>query len=112
MNLLDIIKKARKEKRAIGHFNVGSFDMLKAVSHVAEKLDAPIVIGVSEGERAYLGVHHTADMIRSYNKEHGQQLFLNADHTRTVEGAREAARAGCDMIVFDAADKPFPENVR
>ncbi|OGG37715.1 hypothetical protein A2110_01460 [Candidatus Jorgensenbacteria bacterium GWA1_54_12] len=104
MNLLDIIKKAGKEERAIGHFNVGSFDMFPAIARAAS--GAPVVIGVSEGERAHLGLGHAKDMARSFG------FFLNADHTRTVEGAREAARAGCDMIVFDAADKPFPENVR
>ena len=39
-------------------------------------------------------------------------VFLNADHTRSLPKAVEAAKAGFDAIVFDLSALPFEENVR
>ena len=113
--LLEIITKAGKSHITIGHFNISDLEMLKAISHAAEKLNVPVIIGVSEGERKYLGVHHVADLITSYNKEHakpgGYHLFLNADHTQSLEGVEEAAKLGFDAILFDGSKLPFEENI-
>jgi fructose-bisphosphate aldolase class II len=79
------------------------------------KLNVPVIIGVSEGEREYLGVHHVRDLVKSYNDEHskegGFQLFLNADHTKSLEKVKEAAGVGFDAILFDGSKLPFEENV-
>lgn len=113
--LLDVIKAAEKKRVAVGHFNISNLEMLKAVSHVAAKLRLPVVIGVSEGEREYVGVQHVKDLIDSYNKEHSQKgyrLFLNADHTYSLDKVREAAELGYDAIVFDGAGLLFEENIK
>ena len=113
---LKVIKKAEQNKVAIGHFNISNLEMLKAISHVAEKLQLPVVIGTSEGERGFLGIHHSVDLIASYNKEHandkGYKLFLNADHTYSLDKVKDAAVVGYDTIVFDGSKLPFEENIR
>ena len=45
-------------------------------------------------------------------EEHGCPIFLNADHTHSLEKATEAARAGFDSIVFDLSALPFEQNIR
>ncbi len=120
MNLLEIIKKFESEKRAVSHFNVANLEILKAVSHAAEKLNLPIIVGTSEGERSYFGVSQIAGLIKSYNTEHsnppagggGYRLFLNADHTHSVDKVREAVMAGYDSVVFDSGKLPFEENIK
>ena len=100
----------------MGHFNISNLEMLKAISHVAERMNLPVIIGTSEGEREYIGIHHSVDLIASYNKEHslddkGYHLFLNADHTYDLEKVKRAAEVGYDLIVFDAANLSFEENI-
>jgi fructose-bisphosphate aldolase class II len=115
MNLLEIIKRAEEQKAAVGHFNVSNLEMVKAVSRVARRLDLPVIIGVSEGEREYFGVHHIRDLITSYNKEHAKGnhvIFLNADHTYSLEKLKEAAEAGFDAAVFDKGKVSFGENIQ
>ncbi|HXF44169.1 MAG TPA: class II fructose-bisphosphate aldolase [Candidatus Paceibacterota bacterium] len=142
VKLQKIIKRAEERKVAIGHFNVSNLEMLKAVSRVTQKLNIPVIIGVSEGEREYLGVHRIRDLVVSYNNEYafnigkptlsrglisqklksirgeiesskvGCQLFLNADHTYSLEKVREAAQNGFDMIVFDGSKMPLEENIQ
>ncbi|HMB17525.1 MAG TPA: class II fructose-bisphosphate aldolase [Candidatus Paceibacterota bacterium] len=115
MNLLKLLKKYEEEGKALGHFNIANFDMLKAISNVAERYELPMVIGTSEGEWGYLGCDHVADMIESYNNKYskgGEHLFLNGDHTHTVDKLKELVKSGYDMVIFDAADSGFEENIK
>lgn len=115
-HLLKVIKMAEKKRIALGHFNIANLEMLKAISHAAEKLNLPVIIGTSEGERDYIGIHHSVDLIASYNKEHakknGYHLFLNADHTYSLDKVKAAAEVGYDMIVFDGSKLPLEENIK
>ncbi|MBI2591069.1 MAG: class II fructose-bisphosphate aldolase [Candidatus Brennerbacteria bacterium] len=110
--LKKIIKEALDKKIAIGHFNIASLEMLKAISRAAVKLNSPVIIGVSEGEREYLGDHHVRDLIESYRREHNIPIYLNADHTHSLEKCEQAARLGFDAILFDAGKLPLEENIK
>lgn len=94
------VAEAKKNNRAVGHFNVATLEQLKAVVTVAQRLAAPVIVGVSEGERAFIGVHQISALIASYRAD-GIELYLNADHTHTLRKAQEAAEAGFDAILFD-----------
>jgi fructose-bisphosphate aldolase class II len=115
-SLIQIIKEAEDKKIAVGHFNIGNLEQLKAIAHVGGRLNVPVIIGVSEGERAYLGVKHVVDFVKSYNEQHavegGFRLFLNADHTHSVEKIKEAIEAGFDAVLFDGGKLPFEENMQ
>jgi fructose-bisphosphate aldolase, class II len=71
----------------------------------------PVVVGVSEGEREFMGVRQVAALIESIRQEYNFPIFLNADHTHSLAKAEEAATAGFDSIVFDRSELPFAENV-
>jgi fructose-bisphosphate aldolase class II len=113
MRLLhDVLIDAELNRRAIGHFNVGDFALFKAVVASAQELRVPVLVGASEGEREFMGVRQLAALVRSVREESDLPLFLNADHTHTLEKAIEAARSGFDSVVFDASALPFDQNVR
>lgn len=115
-SLKEIIYEASEKKIAIGHFNISNLEQLKAIAGAGKKLNLSVIIGVSEGEREFLGIHHVKDFIKSYNDEHKQEngffLFLNADHTYSLEKVKEAAKANFDSIVFDGGKFEFKENVK
>jgi fructose-bisphosphate aldolase class II len=109
--LIQVLGDARHRRVAIGHFNVSDLVALKAVTQAARELKAPILVGTSEGERNFLGVHEIAAVVASLRKTLDQRIFLNADHTHSLEGAIEAAEAGYDMIGFDASINPIEMNI-
>jgi fructose-bisphosphate aldolase, class II len=111
-SLRNVLAQAQKNGVAIGHFNVADLVLLKAVFAAAQELKVPIMVGVSEGEREFIGVRQIAVLVRSLRKEFDFPIFLNADHTHSLAKAVEAARAGFDSIVFDLSALPFEENVR
>jgi fructose-bisphosphate aldolase, class II len=109
--LRDILQEAQQNRIAVGHFNFSDLVAFKAISLAASELNLPVMVGVSEGERAFVGVRQAAALVRSVREEFGQSIFLNADHTHSLSKAEEAARAGFDEIIFDGSGLPFEENI-
>jgi fructose-bisphosphate aldolase class II len=108
--LREALADARTGGYAIPHFNVTDLAQLRAVARVARELGTAILVGTSEGERDYIGVARAVALVRSLREE-GVPLYLNADHTHSVERIEEAARAGYDAVLFDGGALPFEENV-
>jgi fructose-bisphosphate aldolase, class II len=111
-NLRDALQRAQQRGVAIGHFNIADSVQLKAVLAAAQELNVPVLVGVSEGEREFIGVRQIAALVRSLREELDFPIFLNADHTHSLPNAIAAAKAGFDAIVFDLSALPFEENVR
>jgi fructose-bisphosphate aldolase class II len=106
------LEEAQSNGVAVGHFNISDLTLLKAVYAAAQELKVPVIVGASEGERAFLGVAQIAALVRSLREERGVPIFLNADHTHSLESAIAAAKAGFDSIVYDLSALPFAENVK
>jgi len=110
--LRDVLEQAQKSGVAVGHFNISDLVLLKAVFAAAQKLNVPVIVGLSEGEREFVGARQIGALVRSLREEFDFPIFLNADHTHSLPKAIEAAKAGFDSIVFDLSALPFEENVR
>jgi ketose-bisphosphate aldolase len=110
--LRDTLECAQKNGVAVGHFNVSDLILLKAVFTAAIELKVPVLLGVSEGERAFIGDRQIAALVRSLREEFDFPIFLNADHTHSLTGAIEAAKAGFDAVVVDLSILPFEQNAR
>jgi fructose-bisphosphate aldolase, class II len=111
-SLSDVLAESQKHGAAVAHFNISDLVLLKAVFSAAKELNVPVIVGASEGERAFMGVRQLADLVRGLREEHDFPIFLNADHTHSLAGAEEAARAGFDSVVFDLSALPMEENIR
>jgi fructose-bisphosphate aldolase, class II len=110
--LRNVLEEAQSNGTAIGHFNISDLVLLKAVYASAYELKVPVIVGASEGERAFLGVPQIAALVRSLREQDDFPIFLNADHTHSLDSAIAAAKAGFDSIVYDLSALPFDENVR
>ncbi len=111
-NLREVLQQAEADGVAVGHFNVGDFTLLKAVFGAARELNVPVVVGASEGERAFFGTRQLAALVKSLREEFDFPLFLNADHVHSLASAMEAARAGFDAVVFDRSALEFKDNIK
>jgi fructose-bisphosphate aldolase, class II len=111
-SLRDLLKKSEETRVAIGHFNISDLVLLKAVFAAGRELDLPVLVGLSEGEREFVGTAPIAAFVRSLREEFDFPIFLNADHTHSLAKGIEAAKAGFDSIVFDLSALPFAENIR
>lgn len=110
--LRQIIEDAQKRKVAVGHFNISETAALKAIAEAARKLKIPVMVGTSEGEREFLDQDEAVALVRELREKHGQEIFINADHTKSVEKAKEAIDSGYDEVLFDGAKLTMEENIK
>lgn len=108
--LRECLAEAKENNVAIGHFNISNLEGLWAIFRSARKLGVPVIIGVSEGERAFVGVRQVAALVKSLRDEYSHPIFLNADHSYSFEKVKEAVDAGFDAVIFDGAGVSFEEN--
>ncbi len=109
MTLRETIEQFSKEGKCIGHFNFSDSNQLKAIAEAAKETGLPVIAGLSEGERDYFPLSHARAIIDIYRAQ-GVEIFLNADHTYTLEKVERAISAGVDSVVVDGAKLPFVEN--
>lgn len=111
LSLREYVEQAREKHVAIGHFNISTLDGVWAVADAAEALNVPVIIGVSEGERDYVGIKEAVAIIKSIREGRGQPIFLNADHTYSFDRVKEAIDAGFDAVIFDGAQLSLEDNI-
>ncbi|AKM77749.1 MAG: Ketose-bisphosphate aldolase, class-II [Candidatus Wolfebacteria bacterium GW2011_GWE1_48_7] len=109
--LREYIEDARKRKVAIGHFNISDLAGLGGIFEAARELELPVIIGVSEGEREAVGTKNAADLVRNLREQYDYPIFINADHTHSLEKIKEAVEAGFDAVLFDAGKLSLEENI-
>ncbi len=109
--LRECVQEAREKNIAVGHFNVSNLEAVWAIFRAAKELDQPVIIGVSEGERKFVGAKQIAAIVKSIREEFNYPIFLNSDHTHSFEGIKETVEAGFDSVMIDGSSLSFEENV-
>jgi fructose-bisphosphate aldolase class II len=124
MNLRACVEDALSRKVAVGHFNISNVEGFWAVVRAAKEVSVkagrpiPVIIGVSEGERDFIGVKQIRALVDTVNAEKNADgtaayppIFLNADHTYSFERVKEVIDAGFDSAIFDGTELSFEDNV-
>ena len=110
-SLRETLADADARHVAVGHFNISELAALKGIFDGARELQLPVLIGVSEGEREFIGVKQAVALVRSLRETYEYPIYINADHTHSLDKAREAAEAGFDEIIFDMSKLSLDENI-
>lgn len=110
--LREYIKEAKENKIAIGHFNISNLETLRGIFNATKKLNVPVIIGVADSERKYIGTKQVSALVKSYRDEYNYPIFLNADHTYSFEGVKDCIDAGYDAVIFDGTGLPHEENIK
>ena len=113
VNATDMLNKAREGKYAVGHFNINNLEWAKSILLTAQEMNAPVILGVSEGAGRYMGGFKVvADMVKALtdSMEITVPVALHLDHG-TYEGCYKCIKAGFSSIMFDGSHYPIAENV-
>lgn len=112
MTLDNILKKASGENWAVGHFNISNLEQMRAIMEAAKELRAPIMIGLSEGERKAVGLKEAVFLVKAFREEYGLPVFLNPDHSHSTQSAKEAFDMGFDSVHVDLSVMSYEENLK
>ncbi len=97
------MQQARNEHWAFGAFNLDDQATLKAVCRAAQKLNAPVLVEVSQGEVDDIGLWNVRDLVDNYKREYGIEMYVNLDHSPSVEAAKDGIEAGFEFIHIDVS---------
>jgi fructose-bisphosphate aldolase class II len=109
--LRQTIQNARSKGCAVGHFNISNLESFHAIYNAAKKLGVPVIIGVSEGERDFVGVQEAEALVKTVRERDQFPIYLNADHTYSFDRVKEAVDAGYDAVIIDGAKLSLDENI-
>jgi len=96
-----LMQRSRQQGFAVGAFNIDNQETLIAVAKAAQNLNAPVLVEVSDGEVKALGLENIRDMVDNYRDEYGIEIYINLDHSPTVEDCKKAIDAGYEFIHID-----------
>ncbi len=103
--------RARAGHYALGAFNLDNQETLKAVVFAAKSKNAPVLVEVSKGEADALGLDNVRDLVDNYKADYGVEMYINLDHSPSVEDAIAGITAGFECIHIDIsqADHEAPD---
>ncbi len=94
-------ERARVGQFALGAFNLDNQETLVAVARAAAAKKAPVLVEVSKGEVDALGLDNVRDLVDNYKQQYGLEMYINLDHSPSVEDAIAGIEAGFECIHID-----------
>lgn len=98
-----LMQRARAQQFAVGAFNIDNQETLIAVARAAQKLHSPVLVEVSHDEVKAIGLYNIRDMVDNYRREFAIEMYINLDHSPTVEDAKRGVDAGFEFIHIDVS---------
>lgn len=107
----EMFKKAYEGGYAIGAFNVNNMEIVQGITEAAKDLQAPLILQVSKGARAYANHTYLMKLVEAAVIETGLPIVLHLDHGDSFETCKSCIDGGFTSVMIDASSKPFAENI-
>ncbi len=107
----EMFAKAYDGGYAIGAFNVNNMEIVQGITEAAKELNAPLILQVSKGARAYANHTYLIKLVEAAVQETGLPIALHLDHGDTFELCKSCIDGGFTSVMIDASSKPFEENI-
>lgn len=101
MRARHLMQRSRQQHFAVGAFNIDNQETLIAIARAAQAKNSPVLIEVSDGEVKAMGLENVRALVDNYKTEYGVEMYLNLDHSPTVEGCKRAIDEGYEFIHID-----------
>jgi fructose-bisphosphate aldolase, class II len=97
----ELMRRSRQEGYAVGAFNVDNQETLIAIARAAQTKRAPVLVEVSQGEVDVIGLRNLRSLVDNYRSELGVEMYINLDHSPSVQAAKAGIDAGFEFIHID-----------
>jgi len=115
VNMVKMLERAKTEKYAVGQFNINNLEWTKTILTVAQEMNSPVILGVSEGAAKYMGGFITVvQMVKGLMQDLSitVDVAIHLDHGSSVEKCKQAIDAGFTSVMIDASHSPLSENIK
>ena len=97
----ELMARSHHEHFAVGAFNVDNQETLLAIARAAQVKNSPVLVEVSQSEVDAIGLANIRDLVDNYRAELGIEMYINLDHSPSVESATAGVDAGFEFIHID-----------
>jgi len=102
---------AEKEGIAIGAFNIGNYESLKAVIDTAAEENLPVIIQIFNRLFNDTKARDMAALVKDMAKYVDIPVVLHLDHGKTYEQVEKAVSYGFTSVMIDGSELPMEENI-
>lgn len=96
-----LMQRTRAQHFSVGAFNIDNQDILISIMRAAQAKNSPVLVEITQGEVDDLGIDNVRDMVDNYKVEYGVEVYLNLDHSPSIESCKRAIDAGYEFIHID-----------
>ena len=107
----EMFEKAYNGGYAIGAFNVNNMEIIQGITEAAKECNAPIILQVSKGARAYANRTYLVKLVEAAVIETGLPICLHLDHGDSFETCKSCIDDGFTSVMIDASSKSLDENI-
>lgn len=111
VNMVEILQKAKREKYAVGAFNIVDYLTIDAVVTAAEEVSAPVIVQTSASTVKKYGCSALAVMVRVRSETSAVPIAFHLDHCKEVDLINQCMDYGWTSVMIDASSFPFEQNV-
>ena len=97
----EMFKKAYNGGYAIGAFNVNNMEIVQGITEAAKELEAPLILQVSKGARAYANHTYLMKLVEAAVIETGLPICLHLDHGDSFELCKSCIDGGFTSVMHD-----------
>lgn len=106
-----MFEDAYKGGYAVGAFNVNNMEIIQGIVTAGKKLNAPLILQVSKGARAYANHTYLVKLVEAAVEETGLPIALHLDHGPDFETCKSCIDGGFTSVMIDGSHLPYEENV-
>ena len=108
----EMFKKAYDGGYAIGAFNVNNMEIVQGITEAARDLEAPLILQVSKGARAYANHTYLMKLVEAAVIENPDlPIALHLDHGPDFETCKSCIDGGFTSVMIDGSSLSFEENI-
>ena len=114
VNMIDMLNSAKENNYAVAQFNINNLEWTRFILEENNRLNVPVILGVSEGAAKYMcGYKTIVNMVKNLIQYLGVSIpvALHLDHGSSFEVCKEAIDAGFTSVMIDASKYEIDKNI-
>ena len=114
VNMIDMLNSAKENNYAVAQFNINNLEWTRFILEENNRLNVPVILGVSEGAAKYMcGYKTIVNMVKNLIQYLGVSIpvALHLDHGSSFEVCKEAIDAGFTSVMIDASKYELDKNI-
>ena len=112
VNMKTILEDARKNRYAVGAFNIVNYLTAKAAVEAAEELEQPIILQTSVKTVKAFGINEMMGYLKPIAENARVNVAIHLDHSTDVDFTKACIDGGWSSVMYDGSQLSLEENIK